>query len=239
MVYKQSPNCSNSQNQDYTLQMVEVIEKSNTNSLGQVITAKLVDMCSPSGYISFNVTKAAIRWIEQRLNIVELNLTIKCMGSSQCDLSPEHQVRFSTNSKIMQVPHLVIKTYAHVTSSQSGIIEKRKKRSSTPTYNFCPNTTQTCCLRRLKVNFTRDLNWTFIIAPQSMYINYCEGLCLLGTGSIPPQIEVVNGIHSNSSFNPCCSGAEYETQTLLVAHDIANFSLVEFPKMTAKSCRCG
>ena len=239
MVYKEGPNCSNSQNQDYTLQMVEVIENSNINSPGQVIAAKLVDMCSSSGYISFNVTKAAVRWVEQRLHIVELNLTIKCMGSSQCDLSPEHQVRFSTSSESMEVPHLVIKTYAHVTSSQSIIEKPRKKRSSTHMYNFCPNTTQTCCLRRLKVNFTRDLNWTFIIAPQSMYINYCEGLCLLGTGAIPPQIEVVNGIHSNSSFNPCCSGAEYETKTLLVVRDIDNYSLVQFPKMTVKSCRCG
>ena len=237
MVYKKFPNCSNSQKQDNTLQMVEVIENSNTNSPGKVIAVKLVDMCSSRGYISFNVTKAAVRWIEQKLNKVELTLTIKCIGPSQCDLSPEHQVRFSTSHKSMKVPHLIIKTY--VPSSQPTMPMKRRRRSSTPRYNYCSNSTQTCCLKELRVNFERDLNWTFVKEPSEIIINYCNGLCPLGTGLTPTHFDVLVGIHSNSSFNPCCAGADYETVTLLTVNSTGNFSLLVLPNMTVKSCRCG
>ena len=56
-------------------------------------------MCSSQGYVSFNVTKAAVRWIEQKLTQLEFTVTVKCISPSLCDLRPEHQVRFSASIK--------------------------------------------------------------------------------------------------------------------------------------------
>ena len=235
MVYKETPHCSSSQTQDNTFQLVEVIEKSNNSSLGKVIAVKLIDMCSSKGFVNFDVTKAAIRWTEQNLKKIELTLTVKCISPSQCDLSSEHQVRFSTSSKSMKVPHLVIETYVTSTDNiQSTVQKQRRKRFSR--FNYCSNSTQTCCLKELTVNFRRDLKWNFVKEPSEIYVNYCGGLCPLGTNSTSTHSELLAGIHST---HPCCSGADYEAVTLLVDNGTGNFTVLEVPNMTVKSCRCG
>ena len=235
MVYKETPHCSSSQTQDNTFQLVEVIEKSNTSSHGKVIAVKLVDMCSSRGFVSFDVTKAAAPWTEQNLKKIELSLTVKCISPSQCDLNPEHQVSFSTSSKSMKIPHLVIETYVASTDNiQSTIQKQRRKRFSR--YNYCSDSTETCCLKELIVNFQEDLNWNFVKLPSEIYINYCGGLCPVGTNSTSSHSIVLGSIHS---FNPCCSGADYEAVNLLVDSGNGNFTVLEVPNMTVTSCRCG
>lgn len=228
MVYKEKSHCK--QDNLFHDQLVDVTEKSNASSVGTVIAVKIIDTCSPKGYISFNITKAAARWFQQKLKKVALTLTIKCISSCHCDLRPEHQVRFSTSGKNMKAPHLVMETY------RSSIMQnKRRKRNSR--YAFCSNSSQGCCLRELTVNFQRDLGWNFIKLPEEIFINYCSGLCLLGTNSTPTQFDVLAGIHS--SAYPCCSGATYEPVTMLVDNGNNTLDVLELPKMTVTSCQCG
>ena len=233
MVYKETPHCNGSQKQDNTFQLVEVIEKSNTSSLGKVIAVKLVDMCSSEGYVRFNVTKAAIRWIEQKTTKFELALTVKCISSSHCDLRSEHQVSFSMSNESMKVPHLVIETYVTSTDNiQSTMLQGRRKRFSMPRFNYCSNSTQTCCLKNLTVNFRKDLKWNFVKEPSDITVNFCNGTCLVG-----PQHTTHYLANLGSSF-PCCSGDEYEAVTLLVDGGDGNLFTLELPNLTVKSCRC-
>ena len=248
MVYKETPHCISSQTPDNTFQLVEVIEKSNNSSLGKVIAVKLVDMCSSKGYVSFDVTKATVRWIEQKLTKLEFTLTVKCISPSQCDSRPEHQVRFSTSRKSMKVPYLFIKTYVTSTDDILSTVQKehrkhsskpkkeRRKRSSKPWFNYCTNSTQTCCLKKLIVNFQRDLNWNFVRLPSDMYVNYCDGLCPLGSNSTPTHFELLAAVHLS---DPCCSGVDYQAVSLLIENGRGNFSTLELPFVTVKSCRCG
>ena len=229
MVYKEKSHCS-IQDNSFHDQIVDVAEKSNTSSLGIVIAVKLVDVCSPKGYIRFNVTKAAVRWFQQKLNKVSLTLTVKCINSYQCDLRSEHIVKFSTSSKVMKVPHLVMETYVRHTTQ----INRRKRNTR---YNFCSNSSQTCCLRQLTVNFKKDLGWNFVKLPTEIYVNYCGGFCLLGTDSTPSQFDVLARIHS--STYPCCSGATYEPVIMLIDDGNGAHSVLELPKMTVTSCQCG
>lgn len=228
MVYKKKSNCSNTQ--DNLFQLVEIIEKSNT-SLGKVIAVQLIDVCSLKRYIGFDVTKAAIRWVQQRLKKVDLTLTVKCISSGQCDLRSENQVRFSTSSKQMKRPHLVVETYIKPKEPTSQ--NKRRKRNTSSRFPFCNNSTKLCCLKELKVDFQKDLGWNFVKLPKEIYVNYCEGLCPLGSSVTPPHF----GLHSSS--NPCCSGATYESLKMLIKNVNGTSELLELPKMTVTSCQCG
>lgn len=235
MIFKEKSNSNSIPKQDDLFQLVEVIEKSNT-SLGKVISVKVVDAFSPKGYIRFDVTKAAVRWIQQRLRKIALTLTVKCISSSLlCDLRSENQVKFSTSTKQMRHPYLVVETYINSKdkNSQPTLENKRRKRSS----KFCNNGSQICCLKELKVNFVRDLGWNFIILPEEIYVNYCHGLCPLGTDVTPEQFVALAKIHS--SAQPCCSGATYEPVSMLVEHVNGTFDLLEVPRLTVTSCRCG
>ena len=233
MVYKENAHCSSIQKQQNSFQLVEIIEKSNA-SQGKVIAVEIIDVCDQKGYISFDVTKAAVRWIQQNLRIVDLILTVKCISSGQCDLQPENQVRFSTSNKQMKRPHLIVETF--VKPKVSMLQNKRRKRA-TSRYPFCSNNTKTCCLKELTVNFKKDLGWNFVKKPEEIYVNYCDGLCPLGTSVTPSHFELLAGIHS-SSF-PCCSGATYEPVTMLVANSNGTTGVLELPKMTVTSCQCG
>lgn len=238
MVYKEKSNCNNDHKQDDVFQLVEVIEKSNTTSIGKVIAVRLIDLCSTKGYISFNVTKAALRWIEQRLTKISLTLTIKCISSLQCDLRPENQVRFSTSSKNLKLPHLVIENYVKPKDANSQPTQqKRRRRNTSSRYNFCSNSSQNCCLKELTVNFQKDLGWNFVKLPKEIYVNYCDGLCPLGTNSTPTHFELLAGIHSSNY--PCCSGITYEPVTMLVDNGNGTADVLELPKMTVTSCQCG
>ena len=232
MVYKEKSHCSKQLQDSFHDELVDVIEKSNTSSLGTVIAVKLIDVCSAKGYISFNITKAAVRWFQQKLKKVALTLTIRCISSCHCDLKPEHQVRFSTSSKNMKAPHLVMETY------RSPIMHNQRRRRNSRFHDqLCSNSSQTCCLRELTVNFQRDLGWNFVILPAEIYVNYCGGLCLLGTDLTPRQFDVLAGIHS--SAYPCCSGATHEPVSMLIDNGNGTLDILELPKMTVTSCHCG
>lgn len=240
MVYKKKSNC-NFKN-DYLLhnQLVEVIDKSNTSSFGMAIAAELLDVCGPKGYISFDVTKAVVRWMEHRLKKIDLTLIVKCISSynSQCDLVSDYHIKFSTSGKDMKLPRLVIETYyVEHTDANDQLKLQNKRRKRTIRFEFCPNTTQNCCLRELTVNFKRDLGWDFIILPEEIPINYCGGLCLVGTSQTPPQFEVLAGIHSPNY--PCCSGASYEPVAMLIYDPDGMEQLLELSRLTVKSCKCG
>ena len=232
MVYKEMRNCNHRQKQDNTFQLVEVIEKSNTSSHGKVIAVKLVDMCSSEGYIRLNVTKAAIRWNEQKITKIELALTVKCISCSQFNLRLKHQVSFSASNESMKLPHLVIETYVTSDNTESTVLKERRKRSSTPRFNYCSNSTQTCCLKNLTVNFRKDLKWNFVKEPSDVTVNYCNGTCLVG-----PQYTTHYLANVHSSF-PCCSGNDYEAVTLLVDGGDGKLFTLELPNLTVKSCRC-
>lgn len=238
MVYKERFNANNEHKQDNLFQLVEVIEKSNTSDIGRVIAVELIDACGPKGYVSFNVTKAAARWIQQKLKKVELTLTVKCISSWQCDPRSENQVRFNTNNKSMKLPHLVMETYIKPTKDvKRSILQNKRRKRQSSRYNFCSNSSQICCLKELTVNFQRDLGWNFVKLPQEIYVNYCSGLCPVGSSVTSTHSELLAAIHSSNS--PCCSGATYEAVTMLVDNGNGTADVLELPKMTVTSCQCG
>lgn len=215
--------------QDDLFQLVEVIDKSNT-SLGKVIAVELINVFSPKGYVSFNVTKAAARWVNQGLKKIDLVLTVKCISSWQCDLRSENQVKFNTSSEKMKLPRLIVEKDVRPRMLQN----KRKRRSSH--YKFCSNSSQICCLRNLTVNFAKDLGWNFVKLPTEIHVNYCGGLCPLGVNATPTHFELLASIHSSNY--PCCSGASYEPVTMLVGDGNGKSKVLELPKMTVTSCQC-
>jgi len=210
-------------------QLIEFTERWNSR---KVVAVGIVNAFDQHGYISFDVTRAATRWIQQGQHEIGLVLTVKCINSWQCDLEIEQQVHFNTSAKPMRQPHLIVETY--IRPSQHA----RRKRNNhhRGRFPFCnSNTTKSCCLKELLFNFAA-VGWGFVIEPKSIYVNYCDGLCLFGTNLTTSHSESLAEIHSSS---PCCTPASYEPVSLLIRDEHGNHSVIELPKMTAKSCRCG
>ena len=208
-------------------QLVELTEKWNPK---KILAVRIINVFDQQGYISFDVTRAVIGWVQQGQHKIQLVLTVKCINSWQCDLGAEHQVHFNTSVKPMRQPHLIIETYI---SPQ----HTRRKRGSHQRFPFCnANTTKSCCLKELEFNFT-EVGWGFVITPKSIHVNYCDGLCPLGTDLTNSHSESLAEIHSSSS--PCCTPGSYDPVSLLIQNEHGNHSVIELPRMTATSCRCG
>ena len=210
-------------------QLVEFTERWNPK---KVVAVRIVNVFDQQGYIRFDVTRAATRWIQKGLHQIHLALTVKCINSWQCDLGTELQVHFNTSAKPMRQPHLIIETYIRPQHA-------RRKRSNhhNGRFQFCnANTTKSCCLKELQFNFA-EVGWGFVKLPESIHVNYCDGLCPLGTDKTTSHSESLAEIHSSSS--PCCTPASYEPVSLLIQDEHGNHSVIELPKMTATSCRCG
>ena len=128
--------------------------------------------------------------------------------------------------------------------SQGG--NKRRRRQAVLgniSTTYCRNNPeeQNCCFRELIIDFHKDLNMTFVLAPTKLDVNYCEGLC--------PNYWPVN-THSSyflrnyrednplSSPEPCCAPAATRNITLVVFRDnMLYFNFLEDMIIDACTCR--
>lgn len=45
------------------------------------------------------------------------------------------------------------------------------------TFGFSARKTETCCMRKLYIDFRKDLGWKWIHKPKGYFANYCMGSC--------------------------------------------------------------
>ena len=129
-------------------------------------------------------------------------------------------------------------------ASQSSNHERQKRQTVLDgiSSNYCRNNPEepNCCLRELILDFHKDLNMTWVLAPTKLDVNYCEGMC--------PSYWPVN-THSSyflreyrkdnplSSPEPCCAPASTRNITLVVFLDnMLYFNFLE--DMIVDSCAC-
>ena len=198
------------------------------------------------GYESFDVTQAVKKWATESLvETMELEVVIKCpeFVSTGLALLPSIEFVVSDDNKENHTAQLVIATIQEEEGEPEGKNNVgRRKRQTAVNSQFClshpeePN----CCLRRLEINFKRDLGWSWILAPRSFIPNFCQGLCPFFWPSATMSTTLLirySTMNPTAAVEPCCVAAAMKPLTLLMVINGRIF-LNELSDMIVDSCIC-
>ncbi|MEQ2230157.1 Transforming growth factor beta-3 proprotein, partial [Ilyodon furcidens] len=161
------------------------------------IAAKNVQTKGSPEWITFDVTETVREWLINRGSNLGLEISVHCpchTFSSNGDIidneneildvkfrgvaGDEEQSRLDLDNlkknKEQHLPHLILMMIPpHRLDTHST---RRSKRALDT--NYCFSTTEeSCCVRRLHIDFRRDLDWKWIHEPSGYDANYCSGPC--------------------------------------------------------------
>lgn len=128
--------------------------------------------------------------------------------------------------------------------NQSHSHSRRQKRQTEEGIdsNYCRRNPEepNCCLRDLIIDFHRDLNMTWVLAPRSYQVNYCEGLCPYYWPAATQSTSLLIRFREHNPLSapePCCTAASTAPLTMIVVlHNRIYFNHV--PNMIVNSCIC-
>ncbi|XP_062407698.1 transforming growth factor beta-1 proprotein-like [Sardina pilchardus] len=116
---------------------------------------------------------------------------------------------------------------------------KRRKRA-TSTEEFCSDTSDSCCVRKLYIDFRNDLGWKWIHKPKGYFANYCVGSCtyIWSTEDKHSQILALYKHHNpGASAQPCC--VPHVLEPLPIIYYVGRQHKVEqLSNMSVRSCKC-
>ncbi|XP_014070921.1 transforming growth factor, beta 1a isoform X2 [Salmo salar] len=133
-------------------------------------------------WLSFDVTETLKEWLKgtEEEQGFELKLYCECGKSEEPFLFTisglDSGVRGDVAglAKNMRKPHILAMSIPQNYSSQ--LTSSRKKRATT-TDDTCTDKTENCCVRKLYIDFRKDLGWKWIHKPKGYHANYCMGSC--------------------------------------------------------------
>ncbi|XP_029923354.1 transforming growth factor, beta 1a [Myripristis murdjan] len=196
-------------------------------------------------WLSFDVTETLQKWLQQTEDEQGFQLKLFCeCGQSTDDssfsftISGIDLVRGDKQalSAVMQVPYILTMSIPQNNSNQ---LTSRKKRS-TGTEEVCTDSTESCCVRKLYIDFRKDLGWKWIHRPKGYHANYCMGSCtyIWSAENKYSQILALYKHHNpGASAQPCCVPQALEPLPILYyvgrQHKVEQLS-----NMIVKSCKC-
>ena len=204
----------------------------------QYFNTKFLDANSISGQVIFNTTEAVRSSLEAsspgHTREIILDLDFRC---------PSNVSLFVPNFQLLKKNAALRITTIKNRNKDKGLQHKRHRRRSDDDSDleFCSGNKLGCCLRKFKINFQQDLNWTWVIRPREMSFNYCSGLCpLRGISNLHTQfLDRFRTVTRNptAAGSPCCVPNTYRNQTIsTIVRGI--FSNIELPFVEATSCSC-
>lgn len=124
---------------------------------------------------------------------------------------------------------------------QNSASRKRQRRSLNLKFCKKKKKSKKCCLRRLYIDFRKDLNWRWIHAPRGFYANYCSGKCPFLWGSENHHSTIMglyNSLNKNAPGDPCCVAKSYEPLVILYFDDNRKPKIEELSQMSVTECVC-
>ncbi|KAK1790118.1 hypothetical protein P4O66_013953 [Electrophorus voltai] len=194
-------------------------------------------------WLSFDVTETLKAWLQSPEEEQGFEMRLYC----GCRKPEENlQFRISGVSKIrgdrhdlsnnMAKPYILamsvpVDSHSHASS--------RKKRS-TAGVETCDEKTETCCMRKLYIDFRNDLGWKWIHKPKGYYANYCMGSCtyIWNTENKYSQILALYKHHNpGASAQPCC--VPHVLDPLPILYYVGRQHKVEhLSNMVVRNCKC-
>lgn len=226
------------------VQYVEIKAVFDSISLKTVVAAKNLNV-HKKGFQAFDVTSAVKLWAQKQVNgTVRLEVTVSCFSSKTCALGNAKQgsptpITFDFESEARK-PRLVIVSQNPLEATSSNRV-----RRQTTGGGECNERQSTCCLKKLKLDFAKDLNMGFVILPKDFEANYCEGVCPVTPGGSLMTPELYTFItkltnHQAASLEPCCAGNTFKPLLIVLPDPTIPGGTIteELQQVTVESCRC-
>ncbi|XP_061900528.1 transforming growth factor beta-3 proprotein-like [Entelurus aequoreus] len=248
------PNPSARRNEQ-RIELYQIVRPNEHIRKQRYVSAKNVLTKGTPGWVSFDVTETVREWLLNRGSNLGLEISVHCPCHT---FSPNGDIIDNENEvlevkfkgvdgeeehgrlkrlKEQNLPHLILMMIPpHRLAKQST---HRRKRALDTDYCFS-NTEESCCVRRLHINFRRDLNWKWIHEPSGYDANYCSGPCPYLRSSDTPHSSVLslyNTLNPEASASPCCVPQELEPLTILY-YSGRTPKVEQLSNMVVKSCKC-
>ncbi|XP_010897197.1 transforming growth factor, beta 1a [Esox lucius] len=196
-------------------------------------------------WLSFDVTSTLKEWLKGNEDEQGFELQLYCECGKPMEkfhfkiAGLENNVRGDTAkmARNMRKPHILTMSVPQNYSSQ--LTSSRKKRATT-TDDACTDKTETCCVRKLYIDFRKDLGWKWIHKPKGYHANYCMGSCtyIWNAENKYSQILALYKHHNpGASAQPCCVPQALDPLPILYyvgrQHKVEQLS-----NMIVKNCDC-
>ncbi|XP_037100433.1 transforming growth factor beta-3 proprotein-like [Syngnathus acus] len=241
------------------IELYQIVRPNEHVRKQRYIGAKNVLTKGTPEWVSFDVTDAVREWLTSRGSNLGLEISVHCPchtygpngdiidnDNEILDVKfkgvdgEEEQSRLDLShlkrSKDQNLPHLILMMIPpHRLDSKS----RRRKRALDTDYCFS-NAEESCCVRRLHIDFRRDLDWKWIHEPSGYDANYCSGPCPYLRSSDTAHsslLSLYNTLNPEASASPCCVPQELEPLTILY-YSGRTPKVEQLSNMIVKSCKC-
>lgn len=253
------PNSSAKRNEQ-RIELYQILRPNEHIRKQRYIGAKNVLTKGTAEWVSFDVTETVREWLMNRGTNMGLEISVHCpchTFNTNGDIidkenevldvkfkgidGEEEQSRWDMDhlkkQKDQSLPHLILMMIPpHRLETQSS---RRRKRALDT--NYCFSTTEeSCCVRKLHIDFRRDLDWKWIHEPSGYDANYCSGPCpyLRSADTTHSSLlSLYNTLNPEASVSPCCVPQELEPLTILY-YSGRTPKVEQLSNMIVKSCKC-
>lgn len=253
------PNSSAKRNEQ-RIELYQILRPNEHIRRQRYIGAKNVLTKGTPEWVTFDVTETVREWLMNRVSNMGLEISVHCpchtfntngdiidKESEVLDVKfkgidgEEEQSRWDMDylkkQKDPSLPHLILMMIPpHRLETQSS---RRRKRGLDT--NYCFSTTEeSCCVRKLHIDFRRDLDWKWIHEPSGYDANYCSGPCpyLRSADTTHSSLlSLYNTLNPEASVSPCCVPQELEPLTILY-YSGRTPKVEQLSNMIVKSCKC-
>ncbi|KAM4628209.1 transforming growth factor, beta 1a isoform 2-T2 [Polymixia lowei] len=225
-------------------QRVELYE--GLGSSARYLASRFISNQWKDKWLSFDVTDTLQNWLkgtDEEQGFV-LKLFCECSQSAVenifnfaiSGIEAERGDIGVLSQRTQRPPYILAMSIPQNNSSQ---LTSRKKRS-TGKEEACTDRTESCCVRKLYIDFRKDLGWKWIHQPKGYHANYCMGSCtyIWNAENKYSQILALYKHHNpGASAQPCCVPQALEPLPILYyvgrQHKVEQLS-----NMIVKSCKC-
>ncbi|NP_001298254.1 transforming growth factor, beta 1a precursor [Oreochromis niloticus] len=220
---------------------VELYHSQGTST--HYLASRFVTNTLKDKWLSFGVTEPLQTWLQGNENEQKFELRRYCeCGNNDDTLSFSISGTMSRRGDTkdlqklnQQLPYIFTMSIPKTNHSKS----LRTKRS-TDTTDSCGTQSHNCCLKKLYIDFRKDLGWKWIHKPTGYYANYCMGSCtyIWDAENKYSQILALYKHHNpGASAQPCC--APQTLEPLPIIYYVGRQHKVEqLSNMIVKSCKC-
>uniref|UniRef100_A0A8C4Q838 Transforming growth factor beta n=1 Tax=Eptatretus burgeri TaxID=7764 RepID=A0A8C4Q838_EPTBU len=241
------------------IELYQVLQQKHPGSPSQrYIASKVVRVKAKDEWLSFDVTDTVAEWLAHRDKNLGFKISVHCpcctFVTSTNNVIPNKSEELATRfagvdeewsrgeahraAGIARAPHLLLLMLPSYRLETSPPASRHKRALDAA---FClRNVERSCCLRKLYIEFRKDLGWNWIHEPKGYHANFCSGLCPYMWSSDTQYSQVLslyNTLNPEASVSPCCVPQDLEPLTIL--YYVRRRPRVEqLSNMVVKSCKC-
>ncbi|KAL4630911.1 TGF beta-1-like [Arapaima gigas] len=210
---------------------------------GRYVGTRFVTNAMNDHWLSFDVTQTLREWLlgKEQEQVFHLKEYCPCAAPTKglfFSVSGMSINRGDTGvfSGLMQKPHLLVMS---LPADRANQMNSRRKRAI-DTDEFCTEKMENCCVRKLYIDFRKDLGWKWIHEPSGYYANYCMGSCtyIWNAENKYSQILALYKHHNpGASAQPCCAPQVFEPLPILY-YVGRQYKVEQLSNMVVKTCKC-